>query len=172
MKPHIDLPDEQRQILEKFVRRRNTPQWLAISSQILLLLATATSIRKIARRLEISRNTVRTWLRRWQEQSPKLSLRSAEPTEQTPLEVKIRDRLTDRPGRGRPVTFTAEQVVSIVAVGLQSPSEFDRPVSHWTPTQLADEVIKQGIVQTISPRSVGRFLKSGGPKTASIPLLS
>ena len=105
MKRHIDLPDEQRQILEKFVRRRNTPQWLAIRSQILLLLATAASIRKIARRLEISRNTVRMWLRRWKEQSPKLSFRSAEPTEQTPLEVKIRSRLTDRPGRGRPVTM-------------------------------------------------------------------
>jgi transposase-like protein len=161
MKAHIDLPNEHRQILEKFVRRRNSPHWLVIRSQILLLLAKGTSIREIARRLEISRNTVRTWLRRWKEQSPKLSVVSPEPTEEIPLEVKIKDLLTDQLRSGRPVTFAAEQVVAIIAVSLQSPSEFDRPVSHWTPGELADEVIKQEIVQTISPRSVGRFLKSG-----------
>ena len=172
MKRHMDLPEEQSQILEQFTRRRQTPQWLAIRSRIILLLATGASIRAVARRLEIARNTVRTWLKRWQVQSPKLSVHSAEPTEQTALELKIRERLTDRPGRGRPPTFTAEQIVAIVAVSLQSPATFDRPVSHWTPTQLALEVIKQGIVQTISPRSVGRFLKSGRLKTPSLSVLA
>jgi hypothetical protein len=32
-------------------------------------------------------------------------------------------------------------------------------VSHWTPTELAAEAIKRGIVEKISPRSVGRFLR-------------
>ena len=32
-----------------------------------------------------------------------------------------------------------------------------RPVTHWTPRELADEVIKRGIVPSISARHVGRF---------------
>ena len=58
MKRHMDLPEEQSQILEQFTRRRQTPQWLAIRSRIILLLATGASIRAVARRLEIARNTV------------------------------------------------------------------------------------------------------------------
>ena len=35
----------------------------------------------------------------------------------------------------------------------------DRPVSSWTPRELADEAVKRGIVEQISPRTVERFLK-------------
>ena len=172
MKPDVEIPEEQRQILEQFTRRRRTPQWLAIRAQIILALTRGGSIRGVARQLEIARNTVVKWLRRWQEQSPKLSLHSTELTKQTALELKIREALTDRPRRGRPATFSAEQIVAIVAVSLQSPAKFDRPVSHWTPTELALEVIKQGVVETISPRSVGRFLKSGRLETPSLSVLA
>ena len=172
MKPHVEIPEEQKEILEQFTCRRRTPQWLAIRCRIILTPASGSSIRAVARRLEITRNTVRKWLKRWQEQSPKLSQHCTQPTKQTSPELKIREALTDRPGRGRPATFSAEQIVAIVAVSLQSPAKFDRPVTHWTPTELASEVIKQGIVQSISPRSVGRFLKSGRLKTPSLSVLA
>jgi len=32
-------------------------------------------------------------------------------------------------------------------------------LSHWTPRELAAEVILRGVVKTISARHVGRFLK-------------
>ena len=69
--------------------------------------------------------------------------------------------LTDTPRSGTPATFTAEQIVQIVAVACEPPAESGRPSSHWTPREVADEVRKRGIVETISTRSVGRFLKSG-----------
>jgi putative transposase len=47
-------------------------------------------------------------------------------------------------------------------VGCEDPADSGRPVSHWTPREVAEEVRKRGIVETISTRSVGRFLKSGG----------
>src|SRR5262249_56042949 len=65
------------------------------------------------------------------------------------------------PRRGPPATFTAEQIVQIVAVACEDPAASGRPVSHWTPREVAAEVRKRGIVATISTRSVGRFLKSG-----------
>ena len=38
------------------------------------------------------------------------------------------------------------------------PTESGRPITHWTQEELAFEVIKRGIVEYISPRSVARFL--------------
>lgn len=43
------------------------------------------------------------------------------------------------------------------------------PVSHWTP-ELAREAAKRGIVESISPRQVDRFL-GGGPTAAQEPVL-
>ena len=78
------------------------------------------------------------------------------------LTTVIVEALTDHPRAGTPATFTAEQIVQIVAVACEDPADSGRPVSHWTPCEVAEEVRKRGIVETISPRSVGRFLKSGG----------
>src|SRR3712207_7962660 len=40
-------------------------------------------------------------------------------------------------------------------------SDAGRPVDAWTPRELADEAVKRQIVASISPTSVGRFLKAG-----------
>ena len=38
------------------------------------------------------------------------------------------------------------------------PEKYGRPISHWTPRELADELMKQKIVESISQRHVGRLL--------------
>jgi putative transposase len=38
-------------------------------------------------------------------------------------------------------------------------SESERPISHWSQREIADEAIRRGLVSNISQRSVGRFLK-------------
>ncbi|MEO1670440.1 MAG: hypothetical protein AAFR77_06570 [Cyanobacteria bacterium J06631_2] len=40
----------------------------------------------------------------------------------------------------------------------ESPEKYGRPISHWTSTELAEEMEKQKIVETISPRHVARLL--------------
>ncbi len=60
----------------------------------------------------------------------------------------------------------SEQIVQIVAVACEQPQSSIRPVSHWTPRELAQEVVKRGIVQEISPRSVARFFKRGNATAA------
>jgi hypothetical protein len=57
-------------------------------------------------------------------------------------------------------------------VSLEDPADSQRPVSHWTPTELADEARKRGIVERISPRTAGRFLKGERPQASSQPLLA
>lgn len=59
---------------------------------------------------------------------------------------------------GAPATFTLEQITQLYALACAPPEQYGRPISDWTPGELADELIKQGIVESISPRHVGRLL--------------
>jgi transposase len=72
--------------------------------------------------------------------------------------------LSDLPRSGAPPTFSAEQIVQIVAVACEDPVQSERPISHWTPSELADEAVKRQIVESISPASVGRFLNQADLK--------
>lgn len=51
-----------------------------------------------------------------------------------------------------------EQITQLYALACAPPEQYGRPISHWTGAELADEMRKQGIVETISPRHVGRLL--------------
>jgi putative transposase len=168
----ISLTEQQHQILERLVRIRNTPQWLATRAMIILQLSFGASIRKTARRLHLSRNTVRSWCRRWKSQEDNLLLTVNQDNDDFPLSERIKATLSDSPRFGRPSTFCPEAIVQIVAIACENPQQFSRPTSHWTQRELADEAVKQGIVKSISPRSVGRFLKSVIASTTSKPLLA
>jgi len=66
--------------------------------------------------------------------------------------------LMDEARKGAPAKFSPEQVAGIIALACEPPSDSGLPVSHWTPPELAREAIKRGIVESISPRQVDRFL--------------
>ena len=44
------------------------------------------------------------------------------------------------------------------AVACEPPEKSGRPVTEWTHAELADEVVRRGIVESISPRHLGRLL--------------
>jgi transposase len=73
------------------------------------------------------------------------------------------ERLSDAPRSGAPPEITAEQICAIVALACERPPESDRPVTHWTQQDLADEAMRRGIFKQVSQSSVGRFLKRIGP---------
>ena len=80
--------------------------------------------------------------------------------------------LGDLPRAGCGGKFTAEQIAQILAVACEPPEKSGRPVTHWTPRELADEAVERGIATSISVRQVGRFLKGGGASTAREPILA
>jgi putative transposase len=84
----------------------------------------------------------------------------------------IAELLADAPRPGAPATFTAEQIIQIINLACTPPAAAGRPVDAWTPRELAAEAKKRQIVRSISPRSVGRFLKSGRSTAAPQPLLA
>ncbi len=84
----------------------------------------------------------------------------------TTLARTVAAALADAPRAGAPATFTAEQIIQIINLACRPPEQLGRPVTAWTPRELADEAVKQGIVPAISPRSVERFLGRGRPAAA------
>jgi putative transposase len=74
------------------------------------------------------------------------------------------ERLRDAERKGAPATFTLEQIVQLFAIACESPESYNRPISQWTARELADEMVQQGIVESISPRHVGRLLEEASLK--------
>ena len=116
---------------------------------------------KISQQLQLQRNQVRLWRQRWQLAKESLRKMEVEGSSDTALKERIIKVLSDEFRRGSQPKFTVEQIVQIVALACEDPRQSERPVTHWTPKELAEEAVKRGIVETISPRSVGRFLKRG-----------
>jgi transposase len=168
----VELNDKERALLERLVRRASCPQWLLRRIKIVLEAATGANNEEIGRRLQLKRDTVRMWRARWVAGAAGLRVAITEGVADKELLELIAHILSDEPRPGAPSCFEPEQIAQIIAVGCEDPAASDRPVSHWTPRELADEVIKRGIVPSISPRSVGRFLKGGGSQTPSESLLA
>jgi transposase len=166
------LPDRLRGILEQLARRQTSPQRLVRRLQIVLATAAGLNNEEIAHRCSWDRATVRTWRARWLLAAPRLEAAVVAGDDDRVLARLVIDALADAPRPGAPPTFTAEQVVQLVALACEPPADSDRPLSHWTAREVADEAIKRGIVPTISPRSAGRFLKRGPTPASSQPLLA
>ena len=148
--PTVPLSEEERQALHTMIRAHKTPQHLSFRAHVILLLAEGLTAPDVARRLGTTRTTVRRWRRHWLKRPG----------------CAVPERLQDAPRPGAPATFSAEQWCQIIALACELPEASGRPISHWTPRELADEACKRGIVATISKRQVGRFLQSGRSQAA------
>jgi hypothetical protein len=68
--------------------------------------------------------------------------------------------------------LSPEQVCQILALACEQPSGSGRPISQSSHRELADEIVRRGITDRISPRHASRLLKSSGSTTASSSLLA
>jgi putative transposase len=167
----INLSAQQKHLLERIARAHSNPYRLVQRAQIILWAAEGKTNTEIGTQQKLSRGQVRLWRNRWLVASESLTTAQKEGMDEKELEQKIITLLADQPRSGNPGKFSIEQIVEIVALACELPQTSERPVSHWTPKELAQEAVTRGIVEGISPRSVGRFLKSGTTKTTSPSLL-
>ena len=160
MAAKVVITERQQEVLQAMVWSRSCPQGLAHRAEIIVLAFAGCTNEVIAERLKSERHGVGIWRKRWQNAFAKLVV--IECVEKPPaLREAIEEVLGDLPRAGCGGTFTAEQIAQILAVACEPPENSGRPVTHWTPRELADEVIKRGLVPSISARQVGRFLKDG-----------
>lgn len=166
--PHaltINISQRQQQLLEQITRCKTNSYRLVQRAQLVLFAAAGMKNIMIGEQLQLSRTQVRQWRQRWLEAFEQLQTVEAEEISDSHLIQKLVSVLSDEQRPGGPAKFSLEQIVQIVAVACEQPESSGRPISHWTPRELAAEVVKRGIVPEISPRSVGRFLKRGNIAT-------
>ncbi len=172
----ITLTALQQTILQMVLTSSTSEQRHVERAQILLACTADPSNQSVATTCHVHRDTVRKWRLRWLEASPALTAAEAESAGNLKARSRvpslIRAFLDDVPRTGRPSTFTAEQITQLIALACTPPADLGGTVSHWTPRELAGELQRQQIVRSISPRSVGRFLKGVRPQASSQPLLA
>jgi transposase len=139
----VDLSTKHRHRLEAIVRQHHAPQSLVMRARIILLADAGVGVHETARELGLGRATVQRWRRRWRASAGQ----------------PFAERLCDAPRPGTPPTFEPEQICQIIALACEPPSEGGRPFTHWSQATLATAASEEGIVERISPHSVGRFLR-------------
>jgi putative transposase len=152
----VTLSSEERSELERLIRSHSTAQQLACRARMIVMAADGAGVGETARELGVWRKGVSFWRARW--------LAGGGGT--------AAERLADAPRSGAPATITAEQTCAIVALACERPQDGGVPLSQWSASDLAREAVRRGIVTSISPRSVGRFLKRIRPQAASCASLA
>jgi putative transposase len=174
----IVVTPRQRRVLEHLVRRHTSTQRQARRARAVLVAADGAPNAAVGRQVGMTEDTARSWRRRWALAGEALLAAEADGDEggagddralDRALEAVVLGVLADEPRSGAPATFTPEQLCQLMAVACEPPGDSGRPISHWTPRELADEAGKRGIVERISARTVGRFLVSGRGRRAAAP---
>src|SRR5450755_181443 len=142
------LNEREQRALEDLVRRHSTPQQIALRGRMILGAAQGKNNAHIGRELGVKADTVRCWRMRW------IGLQAVSLDD-----LSVSERLQDTPRSGRPAQITAEQTCQMIALACEQPKE--RPISHWTGREIADEVMARGIVPKISARHAARVFKKG-----------
>src|SRR3954451_19859830 len=136
----VVLSEYDRRVITARARSQRAAHRVVLRARIVLAAADGVANAEIARRLGICCDTVRKWRARF----------CAEGL------AGLADRA--RPGHRRTFPATAEAEIKALACAL--PAETGVPLSRWSTTELAAEAVTRGVVASISPSTVGRWLRA------------
>lgn len=163
----VVLSERQMEILELIVGSRTATVQHVQRAQVILLAYQKKNNEVIGEIVGLNPQQVSVWRKRWKGSFQRLIEVECTDTKAA-LQRAILEVLSDLPRSGRTSKFSTEQQAAIVAIACEEPDDkSQRPISHWTQREIADEAIQRGVVATISASRVGSFLKSGRPSTAS-----
>lgn len=146
----VELSEKVRQVLEQLVARHTTGQQKAQRARIILKAAEGKNHAEIARELKISIDMATLWRERW------LALADIGLDD-----LSVEERLDDLPRPGAPSGLSTDQICQMEQLACEGPEKAGRPMSQWTGREIADELVKRGIVESISARHAARLLKKG-----------
>lgn len=145
-------------ILNKLGRRRTLDKSIVLRACIILRAYQRLQNGQIAQLLEVERHCVGRWRRRWRDSFD--AILAIEMNEsQAALERAIVDTLRDAHRSGSPGKFAAKQIVQLISTACENPRDSDRPVEEWTGPELADELQKRSVVDSISVSWVNELLR-------------
>ena len=131
-KAALDLSVEEREALERLVRRRKSAQALAQRARIVLACADGLDNKQVAAQEGVTGNTVGRWRSRF-------------------VERRL-EGLLDEPRVGAPRTVDDDKIEEIIVMTLESKP---RDATHWSTRSLADKV-------GVSPATVNRVWRAFG----------
>lgn len=148
--PAVVVSEAERQALEKLVKAHSTSQQIALRARVILTASQGLNNEQVGRALQVGVDMVRQWRQRWLA------------GQGIPLaDLTVEDRLQDLPRAGKPSAITADQLCQITALACEKPEQSERPISQWSGREIADEIMKRGILPQISSRHAARLLKRG-----------
>jgi len=154
----VMITERQQDVLESIRVSRTTPVRLIERARIILLAFEKKQSEQISTLVGLNPDQVGMWRRRWRDEFDRLVLIECQEAPGS-LRKAIESVLADAHRSGRKPRISSEQQARIVAIACEQPEESDRPISAWTHREIADEAMKREIVDQVSPRRVGHFLK-------------
>lgn len=139
--PHarpITLTTAERRKLTALAYSHTAGYQQVIQARIICDAARGHSNAAIARRHDVTVDTVRRWRGRFADEGLA--------------------GLGDRPRTGRPTRFTPVQIAEVKALACQLPAETGTPLSKWSCPELAGEAVDRSIVPAISASTIRRIL--------------
>jgi transposase len=136
----VVLSDQERGALIARARSQRRPYREVLRAAIVLAAADDLTNAAIARRLGVCADTVRKWRARFC--------------------ARGLPGLADRPRPGRQRTFPKTAEAEVKALACELPAESDVPLARWSHAELAAEAVTRGVVEAISPATVGRWLRA------------
>ena len=162
---HLTLTPTQSELVTSLVRASTSSQSVVQRGSLILEYAESGNVSHVASKHGVGRATVRRWCERWQSVQAELDRLETEYQAGTVSELRYRREietlLADAKRPGAPATFSEAEKQQIIAMATRKPEDEGVPVTHWSHEILAQTVREKGIVKTISPAQIGRFLKGG-----------
>jgi transposase len=115
--------DEERRELERLTHARTAPARLVERARVVWAALQGERAEAIAARFHVTAATVYLWLHRYTDSGVA--------------------GLEDRPRKGRPPTYSREQVATIIAAALTAPRQLDQPFASWTLDRLVTYLHEQ-----------------------------
>jgi transposase len=136
----IYMNQQTRATLQGWLHRQKTPVGRAKRARGLLLLEQGYSYTHTAKWVGLTERNLRKWARRFHEHGVA--------------------GLDEKPRPGRSPVFSVEVALYIMKLACERPDNIGRSLSQWDCPELARKLKADGIVESISPETVGRILRS------------
>jgi transposase len=134
----IKISAQEEKKLKQLQRSWKKAHGLVLRATIILLLSLGLSISQVSKQTNTQRNTVRKWGKRY--------ILGGIPG--------ISD--TQRPGR--PPVFSPDVAMHIIKIACEMPQLRGRSLAQWDCAEIARELIRSGVVSSVSPETVRRIL--------------
>jgi hydrogenase-4 transcriptional activator len=144
-----ELADHEKQLLEHWLISDDSEK--ARRAKVILLSASGKTALEISHELGFHPDNLKKWIRKFNQ----IGFAG--------IEIKK---------RGPQIRFTEKEIQQVLKVYAQSPQQWNLPFNYWTPQKLADFLVRQGIMKSISHVTVRQIIQQKQDIATTLPVTS